>query len=329
VFLALLSLYDRTARPVGSETLASEAGIPLSPASIRSALEELESLGLIERTHSSSGRVPSGRGYDYYVRALATPARLPDETLAEIRATLQRSSDDVQELLLEASRVLSSLTHQLGLAVASVLDDDRLARLDLVSLAERRAMMVLDLEGGSAQTLVLELESALSPAELEEVGPVLRERLLGRTLAEVRDRLVSDPELVRRSAVRLVVHAAADSWARAVTTPLFSAGAGHIAEQPEFAMGSRLGPVLRAVERGTPLDRWMVSGIEGHAGVRIGLDPSLGLSGLSLVSYSLPGTLRAAVGVLGPMRMNYPFALAVVDTVGAKVADLLQSSPEA
>ena len=327
VFLALLTLHDRTARAVGSEALASEARVPLSPASIRSALAELESMGLIERTHTSSGRMPSGRGSDYFVRALATPARLSEETLAEIRDTLQRSAEDVQELLHEASRLLSSLTRQLGLAVASLLDDDHLARLDLVSLGERRAMRALDLDEGSAQTLVLELESELTRAELAEVEAVLRERLLGRPLSEVRERLGSDPELVRRSAVRLVAHAAADSWARSITTPLLSAGAGHIADQPEFATGSRLGPLLRAVERGTPLDRWMVSGIEGHAGARIGLDPSLGLSGLSLVSYSLPGTLRAAVGVIGPMRMNYPYALAVVDSVGARVADLLQSPP--
>src|SRR5207247_939871 len=123
VFAALLTLHGRSARPIGSETLAQLAGIPLSPASIRYAL--------------------------------------------------------------------------------AALDEEVLSRLDLAPLGERKALMVFDLGGGAVLTLVLELESPLERQELEEVAGVLRERLLGRPMAEVRARLGSDPELVRKSAVRL------------------------------------------------------------------------------------------------------------------------------
>src|SRR5947208_2841828 len=86
VFAALLTLHGRSARPIGSETLAQLAGIPLSPASIRNALAELESLGLLERHHSSAGRVPSVRGYELYVRVILTPEALPPEVMEEVGA---------------------------------------------------------------------------------------------------------------------------------------------------------------------------------------------------------------------------------------------------
>jgi hypothetical protein len=114
----------------------------------------------------------------------------------------------------------------------------------------------------------------------------------------------------------MVARAAAESWSQPVSTPLFSAGTMHIAEQPEFALGSRLGSLLRVVESGTPLDRLMVHSVEGQVAVRVGLDEDRALSGLSLVSYLLPGPVRAAVGVLGPLRMDYALALPVVDAVG-------------
>ncbi len=325
VFAAVVELHGASAQPVGSETLAQLGRIPLSSASIRTELAELESAGLLERPHPSAGRVPSVRGYEFFVRALLVPAVLAPDLRALVDETLTRSARDVERLLHEASRLLSTVTHQLGLALASSLDQETLTDLDLVASDERRVLMVLNLGPSAVRTLALELESPLERDELAEVAGVLRERLLGRELAEVRDRLGSDPELVRKSAVRMVARAAAESWARPVSTPLFSAGTMHIAEQPEFASGSRLGSLLRVVESGAPLDRLMVQSVEGQAGVRVGLDEDRALSGLSLVSYVLPGPLRAAVGVLGPLRMDYALALPVVDAVGSRVTELLSS----
>jgi len=322
VFVALVTLHGDSARPVGSETLAHQARIPLSPASIRSALAELESMGLVARAHASAGSVPSGSGYDYLVRHLLTPSPLPPDVVAQIDETLRRSAHDVEHLLSEASRLLSSLTHQLGLALTSSLEDERLATLELAPLDAQRALLVLGLGGGAVRTLVLELDSPLDRAQLHEVEAVLRERLLGRDLAEVRERLGTDPELVRRSAVRLVARATAERWSPPVPAAMFSAGAGHIAEQPEF-IGPRLGPLLRVVENGPPLDRLMMDGVEGHPAARVGLDEDQALSRCSLVSYPLPGSVRAAVGVLGPLRMDYARAFSIVDAVGRRVAELL------
>jgi len=323
LFAALVAQHAVTARPVGSETLAREAGVPLSPASIRSALAELEGLGLLDRPNAGAGRVPTARGWELYVRAMLTPAELPAEWQGEMDRVLLHSTRDIAQLLNHASHLLSDLTRQLGLALAASLEDEPLADLELAPLDRNRALLVLVLGPGAARTLVLELESPLEAAELEEVEAVLRERLSGRPLSEVRERLASDPDLARGSALRVVSRAARGSWSRAVTTPFYRAGLMHIARSPEFADAGRLGSLLEAVESGSPLDRLMVGCLEGQAMVRVGVDEDDALSGCSLVSYTLPGSVWGAVGVLGPLRMDYASVLAVVEGVGARLAERL------
>ncbi len=323
VLLTLVELHRASAHPVGAETLARQGGFGLSAASLRLVLAELESLGLLEHRHASAGRVPTARGVELYVRTLLAPEVLPARVVAEVERTLARSTRDIQQLLNEASRLLSTLTRQLGLAVAAELEDERVRDLDLAPLDPRRSLMVLGLGGGQARTLLLELDAPLEREELAEVASVLRERLAGRPLSEVRERLATDPDLARRSAVRVVARAAMAGWASPVSTPLFASGTMHFAELPEFADQARLGSVLRAVESRTPLDRLMVTSVEGQVAVRVGLDEDRALAGCSLVSYALPGTVRGAVGVLGPLRMDYARSLAVVDVVGSRLADLL------
>ena len=325
VFAALVAVHASSARPVSSERLASGSAVRLSSASIRTALGELEALGLLERSHSSSGRVPSTAGHEYFVRALLEPTALPQAIAVEIDAVLSRSTDDVERLFHDASRLIASLTRQMGLALATSLDHERLTSLELQPLHEQRALLVLSLGGHTSRTLVLELGTPFERAELAEVESVLRERLLDRELHEVRARLAEDPELARHTAVRIVARAAASCWARPLDTPLLSCGTWHMAGQPEFAGPDRLLPLLRAVEAGAPLDRLMVHGIQGQVGVRVGVDEAQGLAGCSLVSFPLPGAFPGAVGVLGPLRMDYAFTLAVVDRVGTRVADLLSA----
>lgn len=110
VFAALVELHGRTAVPVGSESLAASAGMGLSPASIRNALADLEHLGFLDRAHVSAGRVPTALGFEYYVRTLLRPGVLPAAVVAEVDQTLLASARDVEQLLTQASRLLSSLT---------------------------------------------------------------------------------------------------------------------------------------------------------------------------------------------------------------------------
>jgi heat-inducible transcriptional repressor len=323
VLVALVAMHGASARAVSSDALSHVGGVRGSAAGIRHVLAELEELGLLTRGHASSGRVPTETGYAWHIRNQLEPVALPDEALREVDRRLRRSAHDVEELLHEASRLLSALTLQLGLALASSLEHERLIDLELAAVEPQRALLVLTLSGGTVRTLKLELAHALDPAELAEVESLLRERLTGLSLAEVRARLAADPELVRDTAVRLVTRAAMASWAEPGPQALFTSGAARIAAQPEFRDGTMLGSLLQVIENGPPLDRLMVGGIEGHPAVRVSLDEADALTRCSLVSYPLTGAPRLAVGVLGPLRMDYARALAAVEAVGVRIASYL------
>lgn len=323
VFIALVTLHGRSADPISSERIAHHAGVALSAASVRTTLSELEHLGLLERTHACAGRAPSTTGYAFFVRALLAPAPLPEWAGSEIDACLAQSTEDVERLLQDASRLLASLTRQLGLALAVSLEDEVLADLELEPIAGRRALLSLTFIGGAARSLVLELESPLAARDLAEVEAVLRQRLLRHSLGEMRRRLGDDQGLARDAAVRVVAQATLRSWTQVPVTPLLSSGASHMANQPEFARSRTLAPMLDALESGSPLDRLMVRGVQGRVGVQVGMPGQAVLARCSLVSFPLPGRVSGAVGVLGPQRMDYAHALAVVERVGTRVADLL------
>jgi hypothetical protein len=178
IFLALLELHRRTSQPVGSDALSRMPGVRWSPAGIRSTLAELESLGMLHRGHASAGRLPTPVGYAFHVRREVEPARLPGEVLREVDERLRRASRDVEALLAEASRLLSELTFQMGLAVAAAFEQERLVHLELQPLGPRRALMALGLGGGLVHTVVLPLESELAEDDLEAAADALRSRLL-------------------------------------------------------------------------------------------------------------------------------------------------------
>jgi heat-inducible transcriptional repressor len=322
VFLALVSLYRRHPHPVSSDALSRIPGIRWSPAGIRSTLVELETLGLIQRVHALAGRFPTAAGYTFHIRHALTPQVLPEAVLREVDLRLRQVRGDVEALLAEASRVLSSLSRQLGLAVATAFDREELANLELSPLGPRRTLMILRLGSGATHTLVLDLPNLLNADDLGEAEDVLKSRLTGLTLGEVRERLATDPELVEDATVRIVASAARASWDEPGTT-LFSSGAGEFATQPEFADREKLASLLHVLETGPPLDRIMMGPAEGQPAVQVALDQNEALEGLSLVSFSLPGRRRSAVGVLGPLRMDYARCVAVVEAVGARVAAYL------
>lgn len=321
VFSGVLALHRASARPVGSDGLAAR-GVRGSSASIRQVLAELEALGLLVRARAG-GRMPSGEGWAWYVRHEVAPRPLADDELRAIDERLRRSARDVEQLLREASRLLSTLALQLGLAAAAPLEHERLAGIEVAPLDPDRCLLVLELSGGGVRTLRLELESPLDAGAQADVSRVLRERLLGLEMAQVRERLAGDPELVRDTAVRIVARAAAASWGAPSASTMFSAGMSWIAAQPEFASAPQLAPLLRLVENGPPLDRLLVTPVAGQAAVRVALDEDAALEGLSLVAFPVAGGAPVALGVLGPVRMDYARALAVVDAVGLRVASYL------
>jgi heat-inducible transcriptional repressor len=312
-----------TGRPVASANLFVDGGYAWAPATLRQAMNELDDMGLLDQPHVASGRVPSDRGYRLFVDDLAaTPLEAEDaEAIARAFHTTTR---DVEQLLGQATHLLADLANELGFAVQLAFERGRLVGLELLPMGERRVLLALTVEGGAVRSLTLDLVSPLPRADLERVGALLRERLCGLALSEVRRRLAVDAALVEDAAVSIVARAFADVLPFASRPGVYVEGAAHVARHPEFQGADRMKPVLELMDRPDPWRDVVDDGDAPGLKVSIGREnPRPELAHLSIVSFRLAGPWGASIGLLGPRRMDYGRAMSLVGAVGRELSTLL------
>jgi heat-inducible transcriptional repressor len=328
VLRAVVTTYVGERGPVGSQTLSYLLPIPLSSASIRNTLAELTGLGLVEKPHTSAGRVPTEPGLRLFVDELLDPRDLGDY---EKRELADRLGAAVQpELLRAASRLLSERTRQLGFVVAPRLERLPLSHVSLVRLAGRRLLVVLVAESGAVTQRVVEDDGAAAP-ELERMARLLNDRVAGQTLGEVRERLAREARRLREKADRILARALAVG-ARALER---SVDAGDLVvaswlallDQPEFRDLERIRGLLAAVETQERLLA-VLDEILPTAGVRVAFgeevgEPVLRECALVAAPYGEPGALAGVLGVIGPRRMDYARVIPLVGYLSTLVTERL------
>lgn len=327
--------FIQTTAPVGSKALADESDLALSSASIRSTMSLLEAQGYLAHPHTSAGRVPTERGYRAYVDELMDVTGLTPVEARLLREGVHRRLGDLDAAAREASRLLGRLAHLLAVVLSPRLSTGVLERLDIVPLASTRVMVVIAVRGGLARTLVAELDGAMPERGLDVVVRRLNERLAGLTLEEIRrtgaERIEDLGAEDRTGIVRLVLRDAdvlfsgAEEARRAAL-----GGAQHLVGQPEFQAPGEVQHVVELIEN----EEVVVHLLERpalfdpahpeRAVVRIGgeLDRD-GDEGWDGSAYSVVtaqyriGGARGTVGVIGPTRMDYARAVALVEHVAA------------
>ncbi len=321
VLRAVVMAYLGDAAPIGSATIAQLLPVNLSSATIRSTLAELGALGLVKQPHVSSGRVPSERGLRLFVDELQDCDALP---AYEIRSIASRLADaDGDGAMHVASQILSERTRQLGFVVAPQFDRVVLRHVSLVRLSSDRLLVVLISQTGAAYRRVIADDGSGDQVELDRIAAGLAERVAGRTLAEVHERLSQEAKALRRHAGRLLsrmvelgLRALASPEPRAADVVIESRLA--LLAQPEFHDPRRIRDVLVAVETKERLlallDKTLAG---GAAGVSVAFgeeleEPSLHDCALVATRYGGPGAPLGMLGVIGPSRMNYARVIPLV-----------------
>ncbi len=174
-----------TANPVASKFLSSKHGPGLSPATIRHVMAQLEDFGFLNHPHTSAGRVPTDKGYRFYLDSLISLESLPEEEITRINDGLN-SSMDFGELLSEASKLLGKVSKQLSLVSAPYLGDAVLTKIELMSLNSKKILVVISVQTGLIKTIVLEVESEVEQKKLAKINSLLNEKLSGLRLSEIR-----------------------------------------------------------------------------------------------------------------------------------------------
>ena len=322
--------FIHTAAPVGSTTLSKEPELNLSSASIRNTMSSLEARGYLDHPHTSAGRVPTQQGYRTYVDELMDVAGLTKEEAALLRAGVERRLGDLDVAARETSRLLGRLTHLLGVVLTPSLATGVLERLDIVPLSSTRVMFVIAVRSGLARTVIAELDGEVPARGLDTIVQRLNERLAGLTLDEIRktgagrvkDLGPTDPTGIVRVVLRdsSFLFSEADEASRTTI-----AGTQHLLSQPEFQEPEEIRNVIELAESEDVVVHLLESPAmfdpqhPEQAVVFIGRD--FGREKTSTTSFSIVkahyfyGNATGTVGVIGPTRMDYPRAVALVEHV--------------
>jgi heat-inducible transcriptional repressor len=318
ILQAVVDLYVKTAEPVGSRAIAQRYKLGLSPATIRNTMQDLEECGVLVQPHTSAGRVPTDLGYRYFVDKLLRPEALTEVESTEIRRQVEHDPVALHEILSQTSRVLSRLTNQLGVSVAPAFEKGVLHRIDLVQVTSTRVLVIIAVRSGLARTLLLEVDTEIPAARLDETRRQLNERLAGLTLAEVQrtaaERLrdtQGEPRLVKmfiESSERLITLQESDD--------LHLDGASKIMTQPEFRDTTNLSGLLQVIEdRAHLLERLKANEAGDGIIITIGEEfNDLDLANCAVVTSTYKvGSVTGTIGVLGPKRMPYSKLVSIVD----------------
>ncbi|MBI1260202.1 MAG: heat-inducible transcriptional repressor HrcA [Rhizobiales bacterium] len=340
----VVETYLETGDPVGSRFLSRQMPMSLSAASIRNVMSDLEALGLIFSPHTSAGRVPTQAGLRMFVDGLLEIGSLSEEERRAIEQQMAGSQQasgakNVEDVLDEATRLMSGLSHAAGFVVAPTYDA-ALKHIEFVPIDDGRALVVIVTEGGGVENRVIDIPKGLTPSALAEAGNYLNSRLRGKTLEEARKLIAHEMENQKEALNELtakVVEAGLATWSGAgknssddpLGKSLIVRGRSRLLEDVH-AMEDLERIRLLFDDLENKRDLVQLLGLAGQAdGVRIfiGSENKLfSLSGSSLVVSPYMDQNERVVGVLGvigPTRLNYARVIPMVDYTAKLVGRLI------
>ena len=320
ILSSIVREHIRGGDPVGSRAISRRPDVDCSSATVRAVMADLEALGYLEKPHTSAGRVPTARGYRYYVDVLLhlTPPLQAERQLIEQRA--HDAASQVDGLMAEASRILHRLTHHAGVIASPRPHGERLRRIEFLMLREGRILAVLVSASGRVQNRLLSAPSpAPSESELAEAQNYLNSMLGDLTLEEARARLEAERDAQRSELSRLRERA----LSLGVAAVQLEQPAIHLEGQASFledpALAHDLGKMralFRALEEKERLLQVLDRTLDAQElTIFIGKESGISEPELSIVAapYRRAGEIVGALGVIGPTRMDYSRVIPLVE----------------
>jgi len=326
---AIVASYVGTGEPVGSRTISRLNREGLSAATIRNVMADLEEKNLLAQPHASAGRIPTDLGYRVYVDSLMKARKLPAADERFIESSLQDPPAEIMSLFSNASKILSRLSKHLGVVVSPHLSRARLRDVEFVRLAPRRVLVILVAASGIIHNKVIEVEQEFEQEKLDRIGKYLTATFKGHTLPEIRDEILElmgqekalYDDLLRDALELGRAGLEVETRSEEVSGEVFVDGAANLLSDPEFARIERLKGLFRTFEEKHELLRVLNNCLEQQTeGVRVIIgseisSPEMSDCALIASGYGMEGQTLGTLGIIGPTRMEYARAIALVDSV--------------
>jgi heat-inducible transcriptional repressor len=334
---ALVDAYIRDGEPVGSRTLTREAGLALSSATVRNVMADLEELGFVSSPHTSAGRVPTERGYRFFVDTLLKLEAPSAPAVSELARALGEHPDDPKALIASASQLLSRITRLAGVVTVPRAMHGPVSQIEFVTLSENRVLAILVTSGREVQNRVLQLDRRYGADELRRASQYLNEQCRGRALDDVRQNLLGELQATRSSMNQLMldaIHIAERMFESPGAAPppveVMIAGETNLMGIADLSDVEKLRRLFEAFNEKRDLLHLLDQCLRTD-GVQIFIGHESGfqiLDDCTLITapYAAGAEAVGVLGVIGPTRLAYERVIPIVELAARMVGAALNSS---
>ena len=325
---SLIERYIIDGQPVGSRVLSRQSGLELSPATIRNVMADLEEMGFITSPHTSAGRVPTAKGYRFFVDSLLVVKPLDQSEISELQDQLQ--ADRPQALVSAAAQLLSSLTQFAGVVATPRRREPSFRHIEFLRLSERRVLLIIVTPDGDVQNRILHTDRQYAPSQLIEASNFFNDHYAGQPFAAIRGLLADELKQLREDVVGLMTAAvdAGDAALADSRDDLVVSGEKNLLSASDLSSNmDRLRRLFEVFEQKTSLLHLLDLSQRAH-GVHLFIGGESGLAPLDECSvitapYEIDGQVIGTLGVIGPTRMAYERVIPIVDVTARLLSNAL------
>lgn len=326
--------YVRSAEPVGSRVLSKHDEISLSAATIRNEMSDLEDMGYLDQPHTSAGRIPSQKGYRFYVDHLLNKRDIDSITLVALRDVFLEKMTETERIFHHTAVVLSQLTQYTSLVLGPRAYQENIRNLQVVPLTPRAAVAILVTDTGQVQSRQVQWSEDLPPEEIERLVNLLNARLKGVPVSRLRSRMYREIVEEMTRTLEHCEHAIAvlDELCTVAETEderVYVGGATNILSQPEFRDVDKVRPLLALLEEAKRARQVLPADLRGLQ-VLIGQENQFEpLQDCTVISatYRVGGNTIGRLGVLGPTRMDYARVMQILEYAAQALTAVMNGRP--
>ncbi len=320
--------FIRSAQPVGSRTLSKKEEISFSSATIRNEMADLEELGFIEKTHTSSGRVPSEKGYRYYVDHLLSPQKLNQEDVIKINSVFTERIYELEKIVQKSARILSELTNYTSIVLGPAVREHKLKRIQIVPLNNQTAIAIIVTDTGHVENKMFQLPD-MNADEVEKLVNILNDRLVGVPLDKLNDKIYREVALLIKKHIRnydYILRSLSDTITlNKHHEKLFFGGKTNMLSQPEFHDIEKIRGLMNMIEQEERIHELIRS---QHSGINIKIgreNKNTAMENCSLItaSYSVGSEQLGTIAILGPTRMEYSRVISLLQFLTSDLTAVL------
>ena len=333
ILKCIVEEFVETAEPVGSKTLMAKYQLPYSSATIRNEMSFLEEHGFLEKTHTSSGRIPSTEGYRFYVNTLMQPS-VDDEVKNQVATILGDRHRSLNEIIKESCQMLSELTHLTTVALGPNSGYERLQNITLVPLTEHSVTAIIVTDKGHVENRNFNVKNNAYLEDLTSCVNVMNELLDGTPINQVAFRLERDVKPILSARIKeheVLFNAFLEAFMKFANSHVYFSGKENLLYQPEYNDVNKLRRLVTAFENSQSWKSLEPIALEEGVSVRIGSDsPIEDLNDVSVISASFKtgNESKGSISVIGPTRMPYEKVVSLVEHISQSLEEVLLSEED-